>query len=174
MEKELKKEEVKTEEVAAEEKGKEQPEVKEQATETDKTDSVVEEKGENETAVKTDAAEQPEPETPAPQPEVTLSDANAIPLSEVATKADMRAYVDEALSAWKAKYDALEKENADLKEKLDAATKDAEETHKKYEQGDFGAPARRGDGFGETEKGGGNPNYVSYEDMWAGKKTFDK
>ena len=43
-----------------------------------------------------------------------------------------------------------------------------------YEKGDFGAPARRGEGFAESEKGGGNPNYVSYEDMWAGKKDFDK
>lgn len=174
MEKELKNEEVKTEEVTAEEKGKEQPEVKEKVTETDKTDSVVEGKGENETAVKPDAAKQPEPETPAPQPKVEMSEPNAIPLSEVATKSEMRAYIDEALSAWKAKYDALEKENGDLKEKLDAATKDAEETHAKYEKGDFGAPARRGDGFGETEKGGGNPNYVSYNDMWAGKTHFDK
>lgn len=174
MKDEIKKEEVKTEEVATEEKGKEQPEVKGKAKEADKTDSGVKNEGDNETAAKPDAAKQPETETPAPQPDVTMSEPNGIPLSEVVLKSDMKAYVDDVLSSWKAKYDAMEKENADLKEKLAAATKDAEETHAKYERGDFGAPARRGEGFAESEKGSGNPNYVSYSDMWAGKTNFDK
>lgn len=173
-EKEKQEKEVKTEEVTTEEKGKEQPEVKEKVKETDKTESVGEEKGDNEAAVKPDAAKQPETEPPAPQPEVQMSEGNGIPLSEVVLKSDLDALFHERMSAFEAKFAAVMKENEDLKEQLATAKKDAEDTHAKYEKGDFGAPARRGEGFAESEKGGGNPNYVSYEDMWAGKKDFDK
>ena len=102
-----------------------------------------------------------------------MSEPNAIPLSEVALKADVKAMLEEALAPFKAKYAAIEKENEDLKNALAEAKKDAEETHAKYEKGDFGAPARRGEGFGESVPEGKNPNYTSYEDMWAGKTKFD-
>lgn len=170
MEKEkLAEKEVKTEELTATEtEGKEQPKAEEKVKETEKTDSVVKGEEENKSEVKTDEGKQSEPE-----PTAALSEPNAIPLSEVALKTDVKAMIDEALAPLRAKNAALEKENEDLKNALAEAKKDAEDTHAKYEKGDFGAPARRGEGFGETEAKGNNPNYTSYEDMWAGKTKFD-
>ena len=174
MEKEEKKE-VKEEEVTTP-KGeeKEQSEVKDEVTETEKTNGSDDKAGEKTDAeVKTDAAPQPDEEAEAPQPEVQVEEmGNGIPLSEVALKADVKAMIEEVMAPFKAKYEALAKENEDLKNALAEAKKDAEDTHAKYERGDFGAPARKGEGFGGT-KGGGNQGYVSYDDMWAGKKNFD-
>ena len=173
MEKEEKKE-VKEEEVTTP-KGeeKEQSEVKDEVTETEKTNGSDDKAGETDEEVKPDSAPQPDEEAEAPQPEVQVEEmGNGIPLSEVALKADVKAMIEEVMAPFKAKYEALAKENEDLKNALAEAKKDAEDTHAKYERGDFGAPARKGEGFGGT-KGGGNQGYVSYDDMWAGKKNFD-
>ena len=170
MEKEkIAEKEVKTEEVTATEtEGKEQPKAEEKVKEPEKTDSVDKGEEENKSEVKTDEGKQSEPE-----PTATLSEPNAIPLSEVALKADVKAMIDEALAPLRAKNLALEKENEDLKNAVAAAQKDAEATHAKYEKGDFGAPARRGEGFGESKPEGRNTGYRSYEDIWAGKDKFD-
>lgn len=170
------KKEVKTEEETTNKvEGKEQPETEKAAPEPEKTDGSDDKAGETDDKIKTEAAPQPDEEEEAKanaEPDVQVDEVgNGIPLSEVALKADVKAMIDEALAPLRAKNLALEKENEDLKEKLAAATKDAEDTHRKYEQGDFGAPARKGEGFGEAKAG--NPSYTSYEDMWAGKKNFD-
>lgn len=174
MEKEEKKEVKKEEVIEPNGAEKEQSEAKDEVTETEKTNGSDDKAGENTDAkVKTDAAPQPDEKAEAPQPDVQVEEkGNGIPIEEVALKADVKAMIDEALAPFKAKYAALEKENEDLKTALADAKKDAEETHAKYEKGDFGAPARKGEGFGGT-KNGGNEGYVSYNDIWAGKKNFD-
>lgn len=173
MEKEEK--QVKEEEVTTP-KGeeKEQSEVKDEVTETEKTNGSDDKAGEKTDAeVKTDAAPQPDEEAEAPQPNVGFREGiDGLNIDQVALKVDVKAMIEEALAPFKAKYEALAKENEDLKNALAEAKKDAEDTHAKYERGDFGAPARKGEGFGGT-KGGGNQGYVSYDDMWAGKKNFD-
>ena len=174
MEKEEKKEVKKEEVIEPNGEEKEQSEVKDEVTETEKTNGSDDKAGEKTDAeVKTDAAPQPEEKAEAPQPEVQVEESgNGIPIEQVALKDDVKAMIEEALAPFKAKYAALEKENEDLKTALADAKKDAEETHAKYERGDFGAPARKGEGFGGT-KNGGNESYVSYNDIWAGKKNFD-
>lgn len=174
MEKEEKKEVKKEEVIAPNGAEKEQSEVKDEVTETEKTNGSDDKEGEKTDAeVKTDAAPQPDEKAEAPQPDVQVEErGNGIPIEEVALKVEVKAMIDEALAPFKAKYAALEKENEDLKTALADAKKDAEETHAKYERGDFGAPARKGEGFGGT-KNGGNEGYVSYNDIWAGKKNFD-
>ncbi|MBO5782151.1 MAG: hypothetical protein J6R08_06805 [Opitutales bacterium] len=175
MEKEEKKEVKKEEVIAPNGEEKEQSEVKDEVTKTEKTNGSDDKAGEKTDAeVKTDAAPQPGEKAEAPQePEVQVEEmGNGIPIEQVALKDDVKAMIEEALAPFKAKYAALEKENEDLKTALADAKKDAEETHAKYEKGDFGAPARKGEGFGGT-KTGGNESYVSYNDMWAGKKNFD-
>lgn len=171
-----KEEKIVTEEEVTTPKGeeREQSEAQDEVTETEKTNGSDDNSGENTDAgVKTDAAPQPDEEAEAPQPEVQVEETgNGIPLSEVALKNDVRAMIEDAIAPFKAKYEALVKENEDLKTALEEAQRDAEDTHAKYERGDFGAPARRGEGFGGT-KSSGNEGYVSYNDMWAGKKYFD-
>lgn len=153
--------------------GKEQPKAEEteKAGTADSGNSAAEAEENKGTENKTEAGQQAEAEEPAqPQPQ---PQENAIPLSEVVTRSELDALLNEKLAPIMAKNRALEQENEQLKNSLDEAEKKASDLHDKYEVGDFGAPQKKGDGLGGSDAKG-NANYTSYEDIWAGKTEFDK
>lgn len=84
--------------------------------------------------------ETPEEEPTAPTVTGAEPTGNGIRVEDVVLKSDLH----DAIAALEAKYDALFKENSDLKEKLTAADKDRDELRKKYEEGDFGGYTKNG------------------------------
>ena len=121
-------------EVETEEKveTKEEPKVDEKATEKveDKEEKV--EKKEEKPEEKPEEPETTE-EKPTAEVQDTESEGNGVRIEDLVTKE----YLAEKLSALEAKYDAVVKENADLKDEL-SGMKD------KYENSDFGGFQRKG------------------------------
>ena len=131
------KEQVKVEEKATETTdGKDT--VKDTAKETVKTEETKTDGAQPEGKTEEQTAPTEEPETPT----VTESEptGNGIRIEDVVLKTDLH----EAIAALEAKYDALFKENTDLKEKLANADKDRDELRKKYEDDDFGGYSKQG------------------------------
>lgn len=85
-------------------------------------------------------AEAPAEESQPAQVDNTEDEGNGIPLSEVVTKE----YLSEIMAAFDAKYNAIVKENEDLKGKLAEAKQEGDGLRKKYEDGDFGNLAPKG------------------------------
>ena len=79
-------------------------------------------------------------EVPAPTVSGVDATGNGVRVEDVVLKTDLH----DAIAALEAKYDALFKENNDLKEKLSEADKDRNELRKKYEEEDFGGYAKQG------------------------------
>ena len=104
---------------------------------------------------------------PAVEPAPTVSgiDAtgNGVRLEDVVLKTDLH----DAIAALEAKYDALFKENNDLKEKLSEADKDRNELRKKYEEEDFGGYAKQGVD-GKNKSANGTFEEYSKQFMWYG------
>lgn len=95
--------------------------------------------------VKTETEEQEQTETSAEESEnmevqETEPQGNGIDINDLVTQ-DM---LTQALAAMEAKYDAVIKENADLKNKLEQSQQDADSLRDKYENKDFGNTARQG------------------------------
>lgn len=103
----------------------------------EKTDEKVEEK---EVGEKTDTTES--------TVDTTAPTGNGIRIEDLATKDEVR----DMLAAFEAKYDAVIKENEDLKKKLGEITE-------KYEEKDFGAVATKGVSVSDKV---GNDNYDEY------------
>lgn len=133
---------------------KEQVKVEEKATEATDNKNIVNDKA-VETAKpdetpKTDGAqpveekpeEQPKPTEEPETPTVTEAEpsGNGIRIEDVVLKSDLH----EAIAALEAKYDALFKENNDLKEKLAESEKTSKDLRAKYEDDDFGGYSKKG------------------------------
>lgn len=71
---------------------------------------------------------------PTEQVQETEPQGNGIPLTDLVTKDILK----EALSAMEAKFEAVVKENADLKDQLSKSQKDNDDLRDKYENKDFG------------------------------------
>lgn len=69
-----------------------------------------------------------------PVVEETDQQENGIPISDVMLKSEFQKYVD----SFEAKFNAIVKENKDLKEANDKLAKEKEELHNKYETDSFG------------------------------------
>lgn len=125
------KEKVETEEKV---ETKEEPKVEEKVEEKaeEKEESVSDEKKE-ESAKEEPTEEKPAEEEPTAEVQETESQGNGVRIEDLVTKD----YLAEKLSALEAKYDAVVKENADLKDEL-SGMKD------KYENKDFGGFQRQG------------------------------
>jgi chromosome segregation ATPase len=108
-------------------------------TEETKTEEKVEEKTEE----KNEETETPNEETEKEETVVeqtTEPDGNGIRVEDLVTK-EMLA---DKFAALEAKFDAVLKENADLKEKLSNANKEVDDMKDKYENKDFGNTTKRG------------------------------
>ena len=135
-EKEVKKEEVDTEKVETEnkevDKAKSTEPVKEgedKIEETDKKEETVEKEPEG-----------TEEEPTAPQVNETEQSGNGVRVEDLVTK-DMLA---ERLAALEAKFDAVVKENSDLKNQLSSKSDELEGMKEKYENKDFGNIQKQG------------------------------
>ena len=114
----------------------------------DKSTDVVETKEEKveendkkeETTAPTEEETTKDEEPTAPQVEETEPQGNGIDINDLVTK-DMLA---QRLSALEAKFDAVVKENSDLKEKLSAKSEELDGMKDKYENKDFGNFQKQG------------------------------
>ena len=109
------------------------------------TEEVVEEKKDAETETDTENKEEVEEEVKEEeQPKVVEQEfeekGNGIPLEEIVTKE----YLMEQLNSLNAKFDAVLKENKDLKEKLDDSNGKVKAMQEKYEEDDFGNATKKG------------------------------
>ena len=114
---------------------------KEKSTDVVEKDDKVEKKEEKieETTETTDDTTKDEEPT-APQVEDTEPQGNGIPIEELVTK-DMLA---QRLAAFEAKFNAVVKENQDLKEKLSSKSEELDGMKDKYENKDFGNFQKQG------------------------------
>ena len=146
------KEKVETEEKV---ETKEEPKVEEKPTEKvdEKVEKVEEKKSESDEK-EDESTEEPKSTEEEPTAEVqeTEPEGNGIRIEDLVTKE----FLAEKLSALEAKYDAVVKENADLKEAV-SSMKD------KYENSDFG---------GYQTKGMGSEKEKSYESFDSYSKQF--
>lgn len=128
-------------------------EIKEEKTKVEETkkdetkEEVVPPKTEEKKDVETKSDETAPPEgeeNPAPTEEKEVASTepqgNGIAIEDVATKD----FVHEQIAAFSAKFEALAKENEDLKEKLSHANEETTNLKKKYEEGDFGNYGTKG------------------------------
>ena len=106
----------------------------------DKKEEVPTEQEQGDGAQNPPAPENNPEEVPAPTVSGVDAPGNGVRVEDVVLKTDLH----DAIAALEAKYDALFKENNDLKEKLSEADKDRNELRKKYEEGDFGGYAKQG------------------------------
>lgn len=106
----------------------------------DKKEEVSTEQAQGDGAQNPPAPENNPEEVPAPTVSGVDATGNGVRLEDVVLKTDLH----DAIAALEAKYDALFKENNDLKEKLSEADKDRNELRKKYEEDDFGGYAKQG------------------------------
>lgn len=116
----------------------------------EKTEEVKEEKTEEvkeepvKTEEKTEEPVKTEEKTEEPPAEMEVQETepqgNGIDINDLVTK-DM---LSQAMAAMEAKYDAVVKENADLKNKLAETQQDADSLRDKYENKDFGNSVRQG------------------------------
>ena len=114
---------------------------KEKSTDVVEKDDKVEKKEEKteETTETTDDTTKDEEPT-APQVEDTEPQGNGIPIEELVTK-DMLA---QRLAAFEAKFNAVVKENQDLKEQLSSKSEELDGMKDKYENKDFGNFQKQG------------------------------
>ena len=114
---------------------------KEKSTDVVEKDDKVEEKEEKtEEATETTEDTAKEEEPTAPQVEETEPQGNGININELVTK-DMLA---QRLSALEAKFDAVVKENQDLKDQLSSKSEELDGMKDKYENKDFGNFQKQG------------------------------
>lgn len=118
------------------EEKKETEEVK--ADEKTETETEIEPKKEEEVEVKEE--EKVEEETEQPIVEQEMEDNIAIPIDQIVTKE----YLIEQLNSLNAKFDAVIKENKDLKDKLEESNSKVDQMSKKYEEHDFGNVSKNG------------------------------
>lgn len=112
------------------------------AEETEKKETVKEEPVKTEEKTEETVKTEEKTEEPAAEMEVqeTEPQGNGIDINDLVTK-DM---LTQAMAAMEAKYDAVVKENADLKNKLAESQQDADSLRDKYENKDFGNSVRQG------------------------------
>jgi hypothetical protein len=115
---------------------KETEEVK--ADEKTETETEIEPKKEEEVEVKEE--EKVEEKTEQPIVEQEMEDNIAIPIDQIVTKE----YLLEQLNSLNAKFDAVIKENKDLKDKLEESNSKVDQMSKKYEEHDFGNVSKNG------------------------------
>lgn len=111
--------------------------------ETEKVDKSTEAESGDKDAPKADdtsAETETEAETTAPQVQEVEQQGNGIDINDLVTK-DM---LSQALSSMEAKFNAVVKENADLKDQLSKAQQDAKGLREKYEDSDFGNNGSKG------------------------------
>lgn len=118
--------------------GKKVDETTEKVEKTDekveKSDDTTNSKEETTQTDNNDGQEQP------PQVEQTETTGNGVALDDLVTKEQLM----DALKAFEAKFDAVIKENVDLKDKLSNSQKETNELRDKYENKDFGNFQRQG------------------------------
>lgn len=143
----------KTPEVKDEAKVEEKAETTEKVEEAktaEGADKAQETAKETETQTDTDTQEQ----TTDPQVEETEPQGNGIDVNDLVTK-DM---LTQALASMEAKFNAVVKENSDLKEQLSKAVDDAKGLRAKYEDSDFGNNSSKGVSARDTR------SYENFED----------
>lgn len=127
----------KTTEVPEAEQKKQEEKVEEQPVAEEKP--VEEEQTKKEEVVEEQTAKE-EPKTETPEVQEVEPVGNGVRVEDLVTKDELM----ERLSAFEAKFDALVKENTDLKDQLAKSQEETNDLKDKYENKDFGNISRQG------------------------------